>query len=91
MKQALTRHWRWFVGAAIPLDIAIATLPHITGDFTDAMVIFPVRWLIMAGGIFAIRLAQQSDAVSLSTFGRTSIYLVFGFTAAALLGGALSV
>ncbi len=55
MKIALARRWRWFVLAALPMDIAIATVPHITGHFADAMLIFPVRWLIMAGGVFAAR------------------------------------
>jgi hypothetical protein len=88
MKKALARHWCWFVLAAIPMDIAIATVPHITGDFADAMFIFPVRWLIMAGGVFATRWAQQAGAISQGTAGWVANYLIFGFTAAALLGGA---
>lgn len=88
MKQTFARHWRWFVLAAISLDIAIVTVPHITGDFTDAMLISPVRWLVMAGGVFALRWAQQTDAVSLRTSGWAATYLIFGFTASALLGGA---
>jgi hypothetical protein len=89
MKQALARHWRWFVVAAIPLDIAIVTVPHITGDFTNAMPIFPIRWLVMMGGAFSIRWAQQAGAISLRAFGWAATYLVFGFTVAALLGGAI--
>ena len=90
MRQAFARHWRWFIVAAIPLDIAIVTVPHITGDFTNAMLIFPIRWLVMMGGAFSMRCAQQSGAISLRAFGWAAIYLVFGFTASALLGGAFS-
>jgi hypothetical protein len=87
MKRALALNWRWFLAAAIPIDIAIATAPHITGDFTDALLFFPVRWLIMAGGVFAARWAQQAGAISQRTAGWVATYLIFGFTAAALLGG----
>lgn len=73
------------------LDIAIAVVPHITGDFIKAMPILPVRWVVMVGGVFALRWAYQSGAICRSTNGWASSYLVFGFTAAALLGGALSV
>jgi hypothetical protein len=89
MKQTLARHWRWFIGAAIPLDIAIVTVPHITADFTNEMLIFLIRWLVMAGGVFALRWAQQADAISLRTSGWAATYLIFGFTVAALLGGAI--
>ncbi len=90
MKVALARHWRWFTMAAIPLDIAIAAVPHITGDFTDAMPLFPIRWLVMAGGVFALRWAQQSGAISDLTNGWVTTYLIFGFTTAGLIGGAFS-
>jgi hypothetical protein len=90
MKGALARHWRWFVVAAVLLDIAIIAVAYLTGDFTNAMVIFPLRWLVMAGGVFAARWAEQAGVLSLAHFGRAATYLVFGFTAAALIGGALS-
>ncbi len=90
MKAAIARHWRWFVLAAIPFDIVIAVLPHLTGDFTDVLPILPLRWVIMAVGAFALRDAHVSGAISSRTYGRAVLYLIFGFTAAGLLGGAMS-
>jgi hypothetical protein len=90
LKQTLARHWRSFIGAAIALDVAIVAVPHITGDFTDAMPLFPIRWLVMAGGVFALRWAQQSGAISGLTNGWVTTYLIFGFTTAGLIGGAFS-
>lgn len=90
MKQTLARNWHWYMMAAIPLDLAIATVPHITGDFTNAMFLFPIRWLVMAGGVFATLWAQQSGAICQRGAGWIAIYLIFGFTGAALLGGVLS-
>lgn len=88
MKITLARRWRWFLVPAIALDILIATLPHITGDVTYAMLIVPGRWLVMAGGLFATRWAQQSGAISQLTAGWVATYIILGFTAATLFGGA---
>ena len=90
MKQAFARHWRWFIVSAIVLDTAIVALAYLTGDFTKAMVIFPLRWLVMAGGVFAVRWAEQGGALSRSVTGGASLYLVFGFTVAGLIGAELS-
>lgn len=89
MKLALARHWRWFVVAAIPLDLAIMTIAYLSGDFTTAIAIFPVRWLVLAGGVFAIRWAQQAGILPGFEW-RACMYLVFGFTAAGLVAAALS-
>ncbi len=43
MKAAFARRWRWFVASAIPLDVAIAALPHLTGDFTSVLPLLPLR------------------------------------------------
>lgn len=90
VKQTFARHWRWFILAAIPLDIAIIAVAYLTGDFTNAMVIFPLRWLVMVGGVFATRWAEQTGLLSLTGFGRAATYLVFGFTAAGLIAGEIS-
>ena len=76
--------------AAILLDLAIVAIASVSNDFTAAMLVFPLRWLVMAGGFFALRWAHQAGALTLREFGWAATYLIFGFTAAALVGGAFS-
>jgi len=90
LKQALARHWRSFIRAAIALDVAIVATAWLTRDFTYAALIFPLRWLVMMLGAFAAYWSLRAGALTASTFRLVYAYLVFGFTAAALLGGELS-
>ena len=78
-----------FIGAAVVMDIAIVLGPSLATASTHLFVFLMARWLILQLGGLVLVKAYRLEKIDLRVRNRLSAYLIWGFTAAAVLNFAV--